>query len=395
MRIERKMTWYVCGIMLLMFIGAICTTTQGMLLTDYIDHYELESFRQGYMSAFQSIGNILALFLIGIFIGKIKKASVLTLSAFLIPVVFFALHWKPPYIVLLLCYGLYGVAFGFLDSLASSIMVDVYHEDASKYMNVLHGVYGVGGLLGPVLLQFLSNVGLQWNDILAALCVLSLLAALLYAAVAYPIFKVQGRAAEGAGPLLLSDVLTFFREKRKQALLLCCFLYGAHQIGITVWTTRYISEYLYAPAFGPAALSLFWVGVTLSRLIITGFKFKPEKVVLCGHILSGLAIGIGVLVKNGLFMMICCGLSGFFEGAILPEALYISCSWTSKNTALGSSMVLIAHYIGFVITPPLIGAVIRSLGVAVGMSIPVICSFAAAAGALALMKYSKSSYEAA
>jgi len=371
--------------MLLMFMGAVCTTTQGMLLTDFIDHYSLESSTQGFMSAFQSAGNIVALLMVVFFIGKVRKINVITLSAFLIPAVFFVLGQKPMFVLLLICYCVYGVAFGFLDSLTSSIMVDLYTEKASGYMNVLHGVYGIGGFLGPIFMKYLGGAGLEWDRILFVLCAMSAAAALLYSAAAYPSYKDKETLTENASGVTRSDVLDFFRKGKKKVLLLCALLYGAHQIGITVWMTRYISEYLSSPAYGPLALSLFWLGIAVSRLLVSRFDFDPVKVVIVGHILSGLAVAVGVFSGSGIIMMACCGVAGFFEGSVLPMTLYLSCSWTSANTALGSSMILFAHYIGFVFTSPLIGFAISAVGVTFGMMIPAISSFAAAILAVALV----------
>jgi len=383
---SKLIKFYPIGIMLLMFIGAVCTSTQGILLTDFINEYNLESSRQGLMSAFQSIGNVLALFLIGIFVGKTRKVNILTFSAFLIPFVFFILTQKPLFIILLASYCVYGVAVGFIDSLASSIMVDLYHEKASQYMNVLHGVYGAGGLAGPVFLHFLRGAGLEWNGILSVLCGLSLVAALLYSAAAYPAFKSDVKSSGSANAITLSDIINCIGKRKQKILLFISFLYGAHQIGMTVWMTRYISEYLNKPEYGSAALSLFWVGIATSRLVISRFNFKPEKVILYGHFLSGLFTAVGVLSGNGFVMLLCCGLSGFFEGAILPLALYLSCSWISDNTALGSSLVLFVHCAGSIVTPPFMGAVINYIGITGGMIIPAICSFTAAFGTLALIK---------
>jgi len=381
--------FYPVGIMLLMFIGAVCTATQGVLLTDFINDYNLESSSQGLMSAFQSVGNVSALFIVGVYIGKTRKANVLTLCAFSIPTVFFVMTQKPPFVILLASYGVYGFAFGFVDSLASSIMVDLYQERASKYMNVLHGVYGVGGLAGPAFLQFLRSDGLKWNGVLSVLCVLSLIAALLYSAAAYPVFRKGVKSAGNAGAITFPEIMNSIRKRKQKILLLIAFLYGVHQTGISVWITRYISEYLHKPEYGAAALSLFWGGIAASRMVISRFNFKPEKVILYGHFLSGLLTAVGVLSGNGLLMMLCCGLSGFFEGATLPLTLYLSCSWISGNTALGSSMVLFVHNIGSIITPPFMGAVINYVGITGGMIIPAISSFAAALGALALIKILK------
>ena len=393
MNTTKLIKFYPAGIMLLMFIGAVCTATQGILLTDFITDYNLESSSQGLMSAFQSAGNLLAPFVIGVYLGKTRKINVLTLSAFFIPLVFFVIAQKPPFAILLASYGVYGFAFGFIDSLASSIIVDLYQERASQYMNVLHGVYGAGGLAGPAFLQSLRNAGLKWNGVLSVLCMLSLFAALLYSAAAFPVFRSEAKRSGKTSAISLYEIMNIIRKRKHKILLFISFLYGAHQTGISVWITRYISEYLHRPEYGAVALSLFWGGITASRLVISRFSFKPEKIIFYGHFLSGLLTAVGVLSGNGFLMTLCCGLSGFFEGAILPLTLYLSCSWISDNTALGSSMVVFVHNIGSIIAPPFMGAVIYYIGITRGMIIPAICSFVAAFGALALIKSLNSANE--
>ncbi len=174
---KRRKLIFTVGIYLMMFTAAVCTTTQGVFLTHYIDYYHLESFEQGLMSSFQSGGNLIALFLIGVLLGKLKKRSVLIISAVLIPAMFFMFGLKPILLIFLLGYFIYGVAFGLLDSLASSMMVDLYADKSSLYMNLLHGIYGLGGLMGPVILIQLDLLGLEWYQILSAM---GILAALYY-----------------------------------------------------------------------------------------------------------------------------------------------------------------------------------------------------------------------
>jgi len=379
---------YTFGILFMMFVASVCSTTQGVMLTDFIEYYKLKSSGQGLISVFQSAGNILALLLIGIIIimGRLKKSTLLMVTAVTVPLVFLLMGSKPPFYILLCGYAIYGIAFGFLDSVASSVMVDLYRDRSSKYMNLLHGIYGLGGLAGPLLIQKLSGFEFTWNEILMICAAIAVGASIVYAIGAVPVIRCKDREIEVASPIHLSDVKNFFREKRKRILLICAFLYGAHQIGITVWMTRYISEYLGTPKWGPGALSAFWVGVASSRLIITRFSINRTKVIFLGHLLDGIIIAVGVLVGNGFFMLVCCGIAGFVEGTILPLTLDMACCWELKNTSLGSSMVLFALYIGFIIAPPLIGFLIDIYGVKVGMILPAIFSLTAAFFAFFLIK---------
>lgn len=377
---------YTYGILFMIFVISICNTTQGIILSDYIIYYDLESSRQGLMSAIQSAGNIVGLLIIGIILGRLKKSTILIASAIIVPIVFFIMGSKPSLFALLLSYGIYGIAFALWDSLSSSLMVDIHPSNSSRYMNLLHGVFGLGGIVGPLLFQGLDGIGFIWNQMLTIAGIIAVMAFIVYTIGVIPIIRSNHGRIEKVSNITFLDVKSFLSKKRNILLIICAFLYGAHQIGITVWMTRFISDYLETPQWGPGAISIFWVGIAASRLAVSIQSIKPEKLILFGHLISGFAIACGIFIGNGFIMFICCGIAGFAEGPILPMTLDIACSWEKGKTSLGSSLVLFVHYIGFIITPPLIGALIFTNGIKVGMIIPAILSLIATIFAFFLKK---------
>ncbi|NLJ88015.1 MAG: MFS transporter [Epulopiscium sp.] len=383
---------YTYGILLMIFVISLCSTTQGIILSDYIIYYNLESSKQGLMSAFQSVGNIAGLIIILIFAGRLKKSTMLAISAAIIPFIFFIMGTKPALSVILVSYAIFGIMFALWDSLASSVMVDIHSSNSSRYMNILHGIFGLGGITGPLVFQGLGGMGLMWNQMLIASGILSLIGVSIFIMGIVSTRKLNPNSKEKTSDLTLLDIKKFLLEKRNRIILICAFLYGAHQIGITVWMTRFISDYLGTPKWGPGALSLFWVGIALSRLAVSRLSLEPSKLIFFGHLLSALAIGIGVLIGNGFIMFIFCGISGLVEGAILPMTLDMACNWQKDKSSLGSTMVLFVHYGGFIITPPLIGALIFTYGIKVGMIIPAILSAVATIFAYFLMKKRREQY---
>lgn len=377
MREKRNRFFYTAAIYLMMFTASVCTTTQGVMLTQYIEYYGLKSFEQGLMSAFQSGGNLVALFLLGVLLRRLKKRDILMITAVMIPCIFMMFGMKPPLYIFLAGYFVYGVVFGFLDSLASSTMVDLYPDNSSLYMNVLHGIYGLGGLAGPLLLRSWSLMGFEWNELLMVTGIMAAAVFVVYCLAAFFSKKMTtGNMMEEK--ITIKHVADFLKDKRKRGLFCCAFLYGAHQIGITVWMTRYISDYLKKPVFGAIVLSVFWVCVAAARLIFPRFKWKNETALCCGHFISGLAVFTGVLFGNGLIMVICTGISGLAEGMILPLTLDMGCHFEIRHTSLGSSMVLLAHYAGFIITPMVMGMFISAFSISAGMMLPALFSFTAA-----------------
>ncbi|MEL7608090.1 MAG: MFS transporter [Bacillota bacterium] len=371
---QKRKRAYTISLLFLMFIGAVCSSTQGVMLTNYIDYYGLQSSAQGLTSAFQSIGGITALLLIGILVGRVHKSVIIMITAVAVPVVFLTLGSKPPFVVLLISYALYGVAFGFEDSTSSSLMADLYQRRSAVYMNLLHGIYGIGGLVGPILLSSLVNAGLEWNQTLFVIAGLAFLGLIVYAVCGAPIMRSKVQVSKPAARMRWSDVRSFLMEKRKRLLLLAAFLYGAHQIAITGWSMRYISEFLGTPQYGALALSLYWIGITVSRFIAPRFGIARSKIVVFGFVATTLILGAGLASGNGFVMMLCCGLAGIVEGAVLPMLLDMSCSWQIENTSLGSTMVIFVLYIGFILIPPAIGAIAALAGITVGMLTTVVFS---------------------
>lgn len=383
---SKKNKFFIVGIYSMMFMAAVGSTTQGIMLTHYIDFYNLKSVNQGMMSTAQSIGQFASLFIVGFLIGKFRKSGILAFSAFVVAVIFFVISKGIPFTFFILLYAIYGLAFGFIDSLASSIMVDYFKDRSAAFMNLLHGIYGVGGLAGPLLIKWGESCGFTWQMNLVVIGVLSSIASVIYisAAAVRRVGSIELDCA--ARKTKLTDVTSFLMNKKGWLLVSCAFLYGSHQIGITVWIVRYISDYLETPQWGPIALSAFWIAIATSRLMCSRLKISKYAMLWKGHLLSGIVVVLGVLSGNGFIMMICTGICGFAEGAILPLTLDIACHWTIEKTSVGSSVILFAHYMGSIITPLIMALVISEISIKAGMIIPGVLSLMAAVLAIQLNK---------
>ena len=380
--------YMVLGIYLMMCMNAICMSTQGTLLTDYINHYHLVSSSQGLMKSFETAGNIIALVLVGLLLGRLHKYWILMISACSVPVIYLVLGGQPVFGVLLALFLLYGIVFGFIDTLASSVMVDLFPENSARYMNYLHGVYGLGGLSGPFLLQALKNAGWSWNRLLTFCGILALIAGAVYCWAAS--MMLRGRQEErpsAAKKLHALDYVNYFKSKKKCLLEACAILYGAHQSCLTVWVVRYVSEYLHAPRWGAMTLAVFWGGMAVSRLLFSRMHIRRTALIFWGYIGTGLLTLLGILLGNGFIMVVCVALAGFSEGATLPMTLDLACSWEPENTSFGSTMLLYGHNLGIIVSPVLTAFLISHFGITCGMLVAVITALLAAVFARGLMKY--------
>jgi MFS family permease len=378
---------FTYSIILLMFTGALCTSTQGTLLSKYIDFYGLESTAQGLTSSMQSAGNLMALFLIGLLVGKLLKTSIVMISAVSIPIIFLLLGSKPAFPVLLIAFMLFGIAFGFQDSLASALMVDLNPEKSGMYMNLLHGVFGLGGLIGPVLFVSLMKKGLEWNGVLLLVACFCCVSCAIYILLCIKVRKYLPVGMISNKKIEINDIKKFVSERRKMILLICAVSFGAHQIGISSWINRYVADYIGDVDNGALSLSMFWVGTAVSRLLCSAIRIRNSTKVSLGFFLTSVFILIGVLSRDGTIMVFCCLLAGLAEGPILPLMLDMSCRWECENTSLGSTMLLLAHYCGFLFMPLLIGKLAALDDLRMAMLLPVAASLIGTAFSVKLIKY--------
>ena len=387
---SRRNWMFIIGVNMMMFMIAIGTSTQGTMLSNYIDYYKLASVRQGLMSTIQSTGQFAALFGVGLLAGRFRKSRLMLVFDAAICVVFFLLAQGTAFPAFLCFYFLYGFSIGFVDSMSSSLMVDYFGSRSAVFMNVLHGVYGVGGLIGPLLASWCAARGMKWQSTLTVIGCLFTAATLFYTAGAF-LNRNVGEADKSIQdtkekPHTGRDLKEYLSKKKSWLVLIGSFLYGGHQIGITVWIVRYIEVYLKAPKWAALTLSVFWVAVAISRFAVPHLPISKFNMLLWGNLISGAAMIAGILSGNGFMMFLCVAVCGLAEGIILPLNLDISCHYIEHNTSLGSAMVSCLLHLGFVIMPMIMAYVINEFSITPGMMIPAAFSLAAAVIALMLKK---------
>ena len=378
---------YSYSVYSILFMCSVFSATQGVFLTGFINQFHLESSAQGLMGSFQSLGSLMALLVAAFLAGRMKKSTIMTLFFGLILLVSAFLGTVTIFSLLLLSFGLFGFFFGFIDTTGSSVMADIHTgRDADKYMNMLHGVFGVGGLIAPPVLSFLGR-GLNWNQlylIIAGVMLLFFILNLVISRICVP--QLQNMKKEEVKKLNKADLLAFFKNKSCVLILLALFFNGAQQQGMNNWVTRYVSDFLKAPEFGALALSLFWVGTACARFFVPRLPLTPVQVVLFGNIGTALAILIGVLSGNGLVVTICALLSGFLQGASLPMIITMGCRRSPGNTLMASTLLFLGMFIAYSLVGIVIATVADWLNLSAGMAVCSVCSLIAAALILPLRR---------
>jgi len=333
-------------------------TTQGAMLTSWIEHYRLVAAAQGAIGSAQNAGMAAALFILIWQAGRITKNTIITFSFIALVVLLFAVSFMPPFALLVVLYGVVGIFYGSVSSLMSSVMSDLYAgKDASKYMSRLHGVFGLGGLVLPFFVRGLLNSGLYWN--IAFRIVVFIMAAILVMFILLSRYSLKKLELPKSSyqRITRSDLLIFFKRSSNIFLILGILFYGTHQSVIMVWLIRYVEVFLENPALSSLAMSLYWAGVTLTRLFIHKIlPVAPVKIVFLGNFVATVMICAGVLSGSALVVAILTFVMGFANGASIPVIISTCCTDNDCNSLLPTNVINISLYTAFFVCPLIVGA---------------------------------------
>lgn len=359
------------------FLAAV-NSSHGALLSPMIEHYGLSDSQQGYANSAQNIGCVLSMFTSLWVIGRIRKQTLLTASVAMMALVMIPLSLLPTFPAYIGLYALVGVAYAYMDAIASSMIADLHTGSSSaRMMCVMHACHGLSGIVSPLLLGVaLGEAGDMPRAYLTILAVGLVTLAFLWPANArIPLSESAARPE----PLTRRQLVAFFARPSLRALCVSILFYGIHLSGMIVWVNRYVEVGLNS-SLGALALAFLYAGLTLSRLIVPLMRVKAMTYIGGGCVLGALTLGIGLSFESAALMCGCVLACATISGAMIPVVIATACSEFSSNTLLASTLANLAMLAGNCVASPLIGAIEARAGMRWGMAV---CALALVGAAVA------------
>jgi len=220
-------------------------------------------------------------------------------------------HWGPkPTILLGLVLDVAGLAFfaaspdPFTNTLLSAIIgigqgcveigvnwstLRIDTRNTGRPMNLIHGAFAVGAILGPLAVSLLMHSGLDWTVVYRGMALIFALLAILMLLTPLPLTAHQAAEHdEKPAPLSANPAywLSFF----------ALFLYVGVELGVSNWVAEYfVVVFAYSTAASALLVSLFWAGLLAGRFGVPLLhKGARQEAVLIG--LSALAATAIVLL---------------------------------------------------------------------------------------------------
>jgi len=335
------------------------TNTFGVAWPSLADEMGRSIGELGYITLAYGAGYTLSSLLSGRMAARSKVSSLLISAAVTSTAALATLAISPKWIVFLLATMILGFAGGQIDS-ATNTYVAVRH--GARAMGLIHGSFGVGAIIGPLLVTMLLYAGLSWR------VAFGLLAAgqLLYASglwrftrsVDVPSGTAQPRETPGHlwSPTLVWSIAVFF-------------IYAGVASGFGAWTFTFLTEERgMGDTTGGLVVTAYWIGFTSSRLLLgaVGNRIDPHRLLRASAMatIAGAAVfwwspGMWVGILALLF-------AGFAHGPVFPlEMLLTAERFGGSLAAAVVGFEIAAANVGFASVPGFIGLFVDRFGLAI------------------------------
>ena len=250
-----------------------------------------------------------------------------------------------------------GAAIGIFKTGALALIGDISAstQEHTSTMNTVEGFFGVGSIIGPLIVARLLLEGVSWKwlyVIAGSLCVLLIVTASL---VQYP-----HTARHSEEPINLRRTLRLLGNPYALAFSVACFLYVVVECAIYVWLPAYLKDHKPSSAFMAAyVISIFFIlraaGRFVGAWVTAHWNWTTILVLFSGAILACFA---GAILGGANAAVYLLALSGVFMSVIYPtlNSKGISCFPKAEHGAI-AGVLLFFTCLGAAVGPLAMGVV--------------------------------------
>ncbi|MGI6050134.1 MAG: MFS transporter [Acetivibrionales bacterium] len=255
-----------------------------------------------------------------------------------------------------------GLGAGAVDSGLNEFVAEHYE---AKHMNWLHSFWGLGAMLGPILISALTQLGHNWRSGYLSVSVIQfvLVALLLFS---LPMWKKYEKNSvnpnhddskhhkkQGKG------LFAPLRAKGAIFAMLAFFLYTSVETSVALWGTSYLVRIKsIQPEIAAGWGSLFFLGITIGRML-SGFvsmKLNNEQLIRLGCILLLVGVVVLILPLPVIFSLVAFILIGLGLAPIFPSLLHQTPVYFGKYDPQASMGLQMAFaYTGTTLMPLIFG----------------------------------------
>ncbi|KAI1081818.1 MFS general substrate transporter [Whalleya microplaca] len=313
------------------FLGGLTDSAPGALIPYMETHYDI-----GYaVVSLIFVGNAFGFIMAAPFVDQIRqrfgRAKSIALSQACMSLGYIPLICAAPFPVVAIAY--FFIGFGFAVNLAIGNVFCANLRNGTTMLGTMHGSYGVGGIIGPLVATSIVSTGALWSRYY----LLTLGFALFNLCFSTFSFWNYEKELGGADPALLSEtpsrgaqqmsgMLIAFKSRVVLLGAVFIFAYQGAEVSISGWVISFLIAARHGePSSVGYVTSGFWAGITLGRFALSpvGARIGEKRfvyIIVVGAAVFQLLVW---LVPNIIGEAVSLAIVGLLLGPVYPCAAVV------------------------------------------------------------------------
>lgn len=357
--LNRHSTWL--GLIGYLFIGTAAVLVPSVMpsITDEFTAAGLTLAAIGLIFPARAVGGILGNLLSGIGSDLLDRQRLVWLSALVLAASLVLAAAAQAWPLFVIGFVVVSAAQGALSTGINAVVADANRQSRGRALNTLHGVYGAGAAVSPLVIGTLIDRGLPWRWALGGTGLIWL----VYGLVAYRFHRAETPVQRDDKAQKLD--LGMLREGPFLALFLIAFVYNGVAVSLLGWVAVFMQRSAgFSTLLSVGMVSVFYVALTAGRFLCAAFA---ERVGYAA-ILLVLALGITltyplvVLGINSLLAAAGIFLTGLSLSGLFPTALAYGARLYPEQTGTVTGTLTVALTLGSMVPPLWTGVVADGWG---------------------------------
>ncbi|NQT66559.1 MAG: MFS transporter [Actinobacteria bacterium] len=303
---------------------------------------------QSLIFIFNSLGQVVIIFLIGYLSDRIQKKFIHLISLVLISVSCLFFLYINEYYLFLILFFIVSTLASSINFTTDDVISNTFLEKKGIYLNITHIYFGLGALLAPIIFIFLYSKTNNFRMIFLVLALFSIFTLLLILPIRYP---------ERVERTNFSTVLNILKERTFIFVCISLIIIAGTQMTISSWLPTLLQKNLgITQKIANYSLSIFWFAIVIGR-ILTAYISKKVSIIKLIQIQAGLLFII--LMISGFFksyyLIILYILFGIVTGGSQPLLIALVLTRYKRNSGVRLGLIYSNASLGMLLIPTTVG----------------------------------------
>lgn len=263
-----------------------------------------------------------------------------------------------------------GAGFGALDVSLNTDISALHPQRRGSMLSLLHGFYGVGSFVGPLLIGLVIAWTGSWRAAPGLVALLFVGAGLWYRAFTDRAERAGSAAGEGKPAPLRVGLLTLLQQPAFLLIVPVGFIYQGVSWSLSLWLPTFMAQvHGAAPLQAASAVSILWGGLTVGRFVNSAVirVLGDGNALLLGAGGSFFALTLGLVAPRPSLLLVALFVTGLALSTLIPTSISVLARLWPETAGTVSGVFMTISAAGVLFFPWFQGVLAELWGMRAGL----------------------------